>query len=84
MNGVGPQDRQALFQSIESEIESMPEMFVVICEFVDELQDSEVSEASIALFLTELKKNWTFLKRCYCNYCNSSWNNARFEQCSSQ
>ena len=56
MNGVGPQDRQALFQSIESEIESMPEMFVVICEFVDELQDSEVSEASIALFLTELKK----------------------------
>ena len=52
MNGVGPQDRQALFQSIESEIESMPEMFVVICKFVDELQDSEVSEASIALFLT--------------------------------
>ena len=55
MNGVGPQDRQALFQFIESEIKSMPEMFVVICEFVDELQDSEVSEASIALFLTELK-----------------------------
>ena len=60
VNGEGPQSRQALFQAIENEIESMREMFVVFCDFIDELEESEVSNASIRLFLTDLQ-----------NICNS-------------
>ena len=56
MNRVSPQERQILFESIANEIEAVHEMFVVICDFVDDLEDSQVSAASIALFLGDLHK----------------------------
>ena len=55
MNGEGPQDRRALFHEIESEIEAMREMFVVLCDFIDELEDSQISNPSIRLYLTDLQ-----------------------------
>ena len=55
LNG-GPQERAELFKAIEDEVESLREIFVTICDFVDDLQESQISEASISLFLTELKK----------------------------
>ena len=55
MNGEGPQDRHALFQEIESQIEAMREMFVVFCDFIDELEDSQISNPLIRLYLTDLQ-----------------------------
>ena len=47
MNGVSLQERQILFESIANEIEAVREMFVVICDFVDNLEDSQVLAASM-------------------------------------
>ena len=38
------------------EVESMQEMFVSVYDFVEELEESQISDASIVLFLGELKK----------------------------
>jgi len=32
------------------------EIFVTICDYVDDLEESQISEASIPLFLNDLKK----------------------------
>ena len=52
----GPQERADLFTSIENQVEQLREIMVVICDFIDDLEDSQVSEASIKLFLEDLKK----------------------------
>ena len=52
----GPQLRAELFNHIENEIESLRQMMVVICDFINELEESQISEASIKLFLEDLRK----------------------------
>ena len=52
----GPQERTHLFTSIENQVEQLCEIMVVICDFIDDLEESQVSEASIKLFLEDLKK----------------------------
>ena len=52
----GPQERADLFTSIENQVEQLHEIMVVICDFIDDLEESQVSEASIKLFLEDLKK----------------------------
>ena len=52
----GPQERADLFTSIENQVEQLREIMVVICDFIDDLKESQVSEASIKLFLEDLKK----------------------------
>ena len=52
----GSQERADLFTSIENQVEQLCEIMVVICDFIDDLEDSQVSEASIKLFLVDLKK----------------------------
>ena len=52
----GPQERADLFTSIENQAEQLHEIMVVICDFIDDLEESQVSEASIKLFLEDLKK----------------------------
>ena len=52
----GPQERADLFTSIENQVEQLREIMVVICDFIDDLEESQVSEASIKLFLEDLKK----------------------------
>ena len=52
----GPQERADLFTSIENQVEQLHEIMVMICDFIDDLKDSQVSEASIKLFLEDLKK----------------------------
>ena len=51
-----PQERADLFTSIENQVEQLREIMVVICNFIDDLEESQVSEASIKLFLEDLKK----------------------------
>ena len=51
-----PQERADLFTSIENQVEQLCEIVVVICDFIDDLEESQVSEASIKLFLEDLKK----------------------------
>ena len=51
-----PQERADLFTSIENQVEQLHEIMVVICDFIYDLEDSQVSEASIKLFLEDLKK----------------------------
>ena len=46
----GPQERADLFTSIENQVEQLCEIMVVICDFIDDLEESQVSEASIKLF----------------------------------
>ena len=53
----GPQEKADLFTSIENEVEQLCEIMVVICDFIDDLEESQVSEASIKLFLEDLKKS---------------------------
>ena len=57
-----PQERADLFTSIENQVELLREIMVVICDFIDDLEDSQVSEASIKLLLEDLKKCLTHLK----------------------
>ena len=45
-----------MFTSIENQVEQLRESMVVICDFIDHLEESQVSEASIKLFLEDLKK----------------------------
>ena len=52
----GTQERADLFTSIENQVEQLHEIMVVICDFIDDLEESQVSEASIKLFLEDLKK----------------------------
>ena len=52
----GPQKRADLFTSIENQVEQLCEIMVVICDFIDDLEEYQVSEASIKLFLEDLKK----------------------------
>ena len=46
----GPQERADLFTSIENQVEQLREIMVVICDFIDDLEESQVSEASINCF----------------------------------
>ena len=52
----GPQERADLFTLIENQVEQLHEIMLVICDFIDDLEESQVSEASIKLFLEDLKK----------------------------
>ena len=52
----GPQERADLFISTENQVEQFCEIMVVTCDFIDDLKESQVSEASIKLFLEDLKK----------------------------
>ena len=52
----GPQERADLFTSIENQVEQLHEIMFVICDFIDDLQESQMSEALIKLFLEDLKK----------------------------
>ena len=45
-----------MFTSIENQVEQLHEIMVMICDFIDDLEESQVSEASIKLFLEDLKK----------------------------
>ena len=45
-----------MFTSIENQVEQLHEIMVVICDFIDDLEESQFSEGSINLFLHNLKK----------------------------
>ena len=55
-NEGGPQQRADLFTSKQNQGEQLHEIMVVICDFIEDLEKSPVSEASIKLFLKDLKK----------------------------